>query len=84
MRRLLEGLRAGWWAGSDDVEGMRSLFIDAAARGDALQAAFQPDAAKVAQFERKVLAERYAQLLYDLAGKGCEADSPARAAGAEA
>jgi glycosyltransferase involved in cell wall biosynthesis len=84
VRRLLEGLRAGWWAGSDDVEGMRSLFIDAAARGDALQAAFQPDAAKVAQFERKVLAERYAQLLYDLAGKGCEADSPARAAGAEA
>jgi glycosyltransferase involved in cell wall biosynthesis len=84
VRRLLEELGAGWWAGSDDVEGIRRLFMDAAARGDALRTAFQPDSAKVAQFERKVIAQRYAQLLYGLAGREREAESQARAAGAEA
>jgi hypothetical protein len=58
--------------------------MDAAARGDALRTAFQPDSAKVAQFERKVIAQRYAQLLYGLAGREREAESQARAAGAEA
>jgi hypothetical protein len=31
VRRLLEELRAGWWAGSRDVEGIRRLFIEVAA-----------------------------------------------------
>ena len=34
VRRLLEDLRAGWWAGNRDVEGIRQLFFDAAARGN--------------------------------------------------
>jgi len=75
VRRLLEELGAGWWAGSSDVEGIRQLFIDAAARGDSLRSAFQPDLAKVAQYERKVLAQRYAALLRSIAGGEIEADS---------
>jgi hypothetical protein len=68
-RRLLEELRAGWWAGNHDVEGIRQLFIDAAARGDSLVKEFQPDAGKIAQYERKILAQRYAALLHTIAGK---------------
>ncbi len=67
MRRLMEELRAGWWAGSRDVEGIRRLFIDAAARGDSLLSEFQPDTEKIAQYERKVLAQRYASLLHSIA-----------------
>jgi hypothetical protein len=66
VRRLLEDLGAGWWAGSRDVEGIRQLFLDAAARGDSLSSAFQPDVHKIAQFERKVLAQRYAGLLHSI------------------
>jgi hypothetical protein len=68
-RRLLEELRAGWWAGNQDVAGIRQLFIDAVARGNSLGAAFHPDAEKIAQYERKVLAQRYAALLHSIAGK---------------
>jgi glycosyltransferase involved in cell wall biosynthesis len=68
-RRLLEELRAGWWAGNHDVEGIRQLFIDAAARGDSLAGEFQPDAVKIAQYERKVLAQRYAALLHSIVGR---------------
>ena len=60
-------MRAGWWAGSHDVEGIRQLFIDAAARGDSLRSEFQPDVEKIAQYERKVLAQRYAALLHSIA-----------------
>jgi hypothetical protein len=70
-RRLLEELRAGWWAGNNDVEGIRQLFIDAAARGDSLAAEFQPDREKVAQYERKVLAGCYARLLHSIATGQC-------------
>ncbi|HEY1901961.1 MAG TPA: glycosyltransferase [Terracidiphilus sp.] len=69
VRRLLEELHAGWWAGNHDVEGIRQLFIDAAARGDSLESAFQPDTEKIAQYERKVLAQRYAALLRRIAGR---------------
>lgn len=68
-RRLLEELRAGWWAADDDVQGIRQLFIDAAARGHSPQSEFHPDTGKIAQYERKVLAQRYAALLYSIAGK---------------
>ena len=65
-RRLLEEMRAGWWAGIDDVEGIARLLADAVMRGDSLREEFKPDAAKVAQYERAVLARRYAQLLRSL------------------
>jgi len=66
-RRLLEELRAGWWADSRDVEGIRRLFLDVVARGNSLQSEFQPDKEKIAQYERKVLAQRYAALLHSIA-----------------
>jgi hypothetical protein len=67
-RRLFEEFRAGWWADIHDVKGIRQLFIDAAARGDSLRSEFQPDTEKIAQYERKVLAHRYADLLHSIAG----------------
>lgn len=68
-RRLLDELRAGWWASNHDVEGIRQLFIDAAARGNSLSSEFQPDVEKIAQYERKVLAQRYAALLHSIADR---------------
>jgi hypothetical protein len=76
-RRLLEEMRAGWWAGNHDVEGIRQLFIDAAARGGSLSREFQPDVKMIAQFERKVLAQRYAALLHSIAGKQREGETQA-------
>ena len=67
VRRLLEDLRAGWWTGSRDVEGIRRLFMEAAARGNSLSSEFAPDTARIAQYERKVLAQRYAGLLHSIA-----------------
>jgi len=66
-RRLLEDLKAGWWAGNRDVAGIRQLFIDAAARASSLDKEFQPDLHKIAQYERKILAQRYAALLRSVA-----------------
>jgi glycosyltransferase involved in cell wall biosynthesis len=66
-RILLEELHAGWWADSRDVEGIRRLFIDAAARSNSLLTEFRPDAEKIAQYERKILAQRYAGLLHSIA-----------------
>ena len=68
VRRLLEDLRAGWWADSRDVQSIRQLFMDAAARTGSLSDSFQPDPGKIAQFERKHLAKRYAELLHFIAG----------------
>ncbi len=67
VRRMLEQLGGGWWAGSRDVEGIRQLFLDAAARGGALQAQFKPNLEAIAGYERKVLASRYAGLLHSIA-----------------
>jgi hypothetical protein len=78
-RLLLEELRAGWWADSRDVEGIRRLFIDASARGNLFGAAFHPDLEKIAQYERKVLAQRYAALLHSIAGKLRDCDAQAEA-----
>ena len=74
VRRMLEELRAGWWVGSRDIEGIRQLFIEAAARGSALRNEFHPDALKIAQYERKVLAQRYARLLHSIAVESHEDD----------
>jgi hypothetical protein len=65
-RRLLEELRAGWWTGSRDVEGIRQLFVDAATRCNSLPSEFRPDTGKIAQYERKILAQRYASLLHSI------------------
>ena len=84
VRRLLEELRAGWWAGSRDVEGIRRLFVEVASRSDALLASYQPDLEKIAQYERKILAQRYAGLLHSIAGRQSERASqapPAQPAG---
>jgi hypothetical protein len=69
VRRLLEELRAGWWAGNHYVQGIRQLFIDSADRGDSLLTAFQPDVDQIARYERKALAQRYAELLHSIAGR---------------
>lgn len=79
VRRLLEELRAGWWVGSRDVEGIRRLFIETAARGNSQLASFKPDLEKIAQYERKALAHRYACLLHSIAGNESECGSPAPA-----
>lgn len=68
-RRLMDELHAGWWAGHNDVAGIRQLFIDAAARASCLANAFHPDTEKIAQYERKVLARSYATLLRSIAGE---------------
>jgi len=68
VQRLMDELRAGWWVDSRDVEGIRRLFIAAAARAGSLAKEFNPDSEKIAQYERKVLAQRYARLLYTIAG----------------
>jgi hypothetical protein len=62
-------MRAGWWADSRDVEGIRQLFLDVAARGDSMRNEFRPDREKIAHYERKVLAQRYAALLHSIVGR---------------
>lgn len=84
VRRLMEELGAGWWAGNRDVEGIRRLFIEVASRRDALLATYQPDRGKIAQYERRVLAQRYAGLLHSIAERQREQAgqaSPAQPAG---
>ena len=75
VRALLEELQAGWWAGSHDVEGIRQLLLDVAARGKAPFREFQPDTEKIAQYERQVLARRYAGLLHSIVRTQRETDS---------
>ncbi len=67
-RRLLEELKAGWWAPNNDVAAIRQLFLDAAERGKYPFPSFNPDTERIAQYERKVLAQRYAALLHSIAG----------------
>ena len=78
--RLLQEMQAGWWADIHDVEAIRRLFLDAAARAGSLASEFQPDVERIAQYERKVLAQRYASLLYSIAGRQREHDSHSPAA----
>lgn len=74
-RQLLEELRTGWWAGSRDVEGIRQLFVDASTRDGALLTDFHPATEKIALYERKVLAQRYAALLHSIARRQLTAES---------
>ena len=79
LRCLLEELRVGWWAGNQDVAGIRQLFLDAAERGSRIRSEFRPDLEKIAQYERKVLAQRYARLLHHIAGRTDNSESHAQA-----
>ncbi len=79
VRRLLEEMRAGWWVDSRDVEAIRRLFAEAAARGDALRNEFHPDTGKIAQYERRVLARRYAALLSSITANQHKHESQALA-----
>ena len=74
MRGLIEELGAGWWADSRDVGAMRQLLLDAVARSTGLTTEFRPDCEKIAQFERKVVAQRYASLLRSIAASPNEYD----------
>ncbi|HEY3704737.1 MAG TPA: glycosyltransferase [Terracidiphilus sp.] len=69
VRRLLDSTRGGWWADSYDVEQMKQMFIDAVARRSLLPRMFHPDSSRIAQFERKVIARKYAELLRGLGRK---------------
>lgn len=79
-RYLLEQLRAGWWAANHDPAGIRQLFIDAAFRDQSLHMEFHPDLDRIAQYERKKLAQRYARLVHSIAGTVCGAEAPASVA----
>ena len=63
VRMILEELQVGWWADSQKSENIRQLFMDVAARGKPPFSEYWPDNEKIAQYERKVLAGRYARLL---------------------
>jgi glycosyltransferase involved in cell wall biosynthesis len=80
VRLLLEKLRAGWWADGRDVAGIRQLFLEVAGRGSSLLREFHPDKEKIAQFERRVIARRYAALLHSIAGREHMSGSNALAA----
>jgi hypothetical protein len=84
VRRLLEQLRAGWWADSQDVAAMRALFLDAANRGTPPFADFHPDTGGIATFERAVIAGRYANLLHRIANGAAANTTPPVAAPVEA
>lgn len=73
-RYLLEQMRAGWWASIEDVDGIRQVLLDAVQRGESLMQEFRPDTAKIAEYERAVLARRYADLLRSIA-RGKQQDS---------
>ena len=70
VRRLVEQLRAGWWADSNDIAAMRALFQQAANRGYPPFADFHPDTTGIAAYERSVIAARYADLLHSIANGG--------------
>ena len=74
-RRLFDELQAGWWASINDVDSIRQLFFDAAARGTSPISGFHPNTEKIAQYEREVLARHYAALLHSIAGRQYESVS---------
>ena len=82
-RRLLEELRAGWWAGNHDIEGIRQLFLDAAARGDSLlEPQFQPDMRRSRSMNARFSRNAMPRLLHSIAGRQRECGSEAHAAAA--
>ncbi len=78
IRLMIEDLRAGWWADSHDVEAIRKLFLETAVCGDSRLQSFQPDTAKIAQYERKPIAQRYAALLHSIVASVRARDAQAR------
>jgi glycosyltransferase involved in cell wall biosynthesis len=80
VRDMIENLRVGWWAASRDAEGIRRLFLEAAARGNSPIAEFHPDNGKISQYERKVIAQRYAHLLRSIANQAIANENGTQAA----
>ena len=79
-KRLLEVMHAGWWAGIEDVAGIQKLLTEAVNRGSALlREEFQPDQAVIAQYERAVLAKRYAVLLRSISSERDNSGADAQA-----
>jgi glycosyltransferase involved in cell wall biosynthesis len=83
-RLLLDQLRAGWWADSQDVAAMRALFQQAADRGNPPFADFHPDTTGIAAYERSVIASRYADLLHSIADTSSIGGTPQFAAPTDA
>ena len=83
-RLLIDQLRAGWWADSQDVAAMRRLFQEAADRGNPPFADFHPETTGIAAYERSVIARRYAGLLHSIANSSSTGCAPQRAADTEA
>lgn len=79
IRLMLEDLRAGWWADSHNVEAIRQLFVETASCGDSRLQSFQPDTEKIAQYERKPIAQRYAALLSSIVASARQSGAPASA-----
>jgi glycosyltransferase involved in cell wall biosynthesis len=84
VRRLVEHLHAGWWADSHDLAAMRKLFEDAAHRGYPPLADFKPDTIGISNYERSVIAARYADLLHSIANSSAGNASPVLAEQIEA
>jgi hypothetical protein len=57
------------------VEAMSRMFMDAAARGDSVAGSFNPDKAKIAEYERKLIAQKYAKALFAIAGRAAGEDA---------
>jgi hypothetical protein len=74
VRRLLEDLRAGWWADSSNTESICQLFLDTARSGDAAHSLFQPDTERIAGYERRILAQRYSSFLHSMVKKPLSGD----------
>jgi len=76
VRRLLEKVRGGWWADSQNIDSMTQLFTNAILRRDSLGQTFRPDRAAILQYERKAIAQRYAALLHSLCGLHDQGSTP--------
>jgi glycosyltransferase involved in cell wall biosynthesis len=66
VRRLLEDLKAGWWADVGDVLQIQGLLEDAVQWRNSLREVFAPDLQKIARFTRQALSLRYAELLKEV------------------
>ena len=64
--RILQRTRAGWAADVNDPAALHRLLVEAVERAPLLAESFSPDAAIIAGFHRKPLADRYAALLRTL------------------
>lgn len=69
VMQLIQDLRAGWCSDSSDVSDIRRMLIEGVERRPSLTVDYQPDRSRIRSYERKALAQRYADLLYKIAAK---------------